>query len=207
MHTKYLYAIKRNFESLLDIFLNEKHESELPVATREVLKYGKTYEPIAHTKYVDIMKYCFNRDIDVREAGIVIQPNLFWLAASPDGLISDKTDDTGFGLIEIKCPKSKKNQNVRNLVNDPTFYVELINDEPVLKRDHPNGYFSQIQMAMGLAGIEYCDFIVFTGNGMIIARTDFDIDYFTNLIKSLNIFYRDYMLPAILRGRCMFTDV
>ena len=33
------------------------------------------------------------------------------------------------------------------------------------------GIFQEVQMAMGLAGVEYCDFIVFTCNGLIIART------------------------------------
>ena len=89
------------------------------------------------------MKYLFNRDIDVRETGIVIQPNLFWLAESPDELVSDKTNDSGFGLLEIKCPKSKRNYTVHDLANDPSFFVQLVEEQPVLKRDHSNGYFSR----------------------------------------------------------------
>ena len=68
---------------MFDFFLNPKPELELSSSTREAFKYGKTYEPIARNKYIDVMKYCFDRDIDVCETGIVIQPNLFWLVASP----------------------------------------------------------------------------------------------------------------------------
>ena len=46
-----------------------------------------------------------------------------------------------------------------------------------LKKDHPNGYYTQIQMAMGFSQITFCDFIVYTFDGMIIIRTQFDEDY------------------------------
>ena len=49
------------------------------------------------------MKFVLKHDINVRESGLVIQPNLFWLAASPDGLVSDHSDSRKGGLIEIKC--------------------------------------------------------------------------------------------------------
>ena len=39
------------------------------------------------------MKFHLNKNIDVREIGLVLQPKLFWLTASPDGLVSDKTNE------------------------------------------------------------------------------------------------------------------
>ena len=98
------------------------------------------------------MKFHLNRNIDIRETGLVLQPKLFWLAASPDGLVSDKSNEDvrKIGLIEIKCPKSKKNSKIDDLVHDQSFYVKYEDGVPVLKRDHPNGYYTQIQMAMGL---------------------------------------------------------
>ena len=41
------------------------------------------------------------RNIFLREAGLVIQPLLFWLGASPDGLIYDKEYSDHPGLFEI----------------------------------------------------------------------------------------------------------
>ena len=98
------------------------------------------------------MKFHLNRIIDIRETGLVLQPKLFWVAASPDGLVSDKSNEDvrQIGLIEIKCPKSKKNSKINDLVHDQSFYVKYEDGVPVLKRDHPKGYYTQIQMAMGL---------------------------------------------------------
>ena len=39
------------------------------------------------------MKFHLNKNIDVREIGLVLQPKLFWLTASPDGLVSGKTNE------------------------------------------------------------------------------------------------------------------
>ena len=100
---------------------------------------------------------------------LALQPKLFWLAASPNVLVSDKSNEDvrQIGLIEIKCPKSKKNSKINDLVHDPSFYVKYEDGVPVLKKDHPNGYYTQIQMAMGLSQITFCDFIIFTFDDML----------------------------------------
>ena len=99
------------------------------------------------------MKFHLNRNIDIRETGLVLQPKLFWLAASPDGLVSDKSNEDvrQIGLIEIKCPKSKKNSKINDLVHDQSFYVKYDDGVPLPKKDQPNGYDKKIQMAMGLS--------------------------------------------------------
>ncbi len=71
---------------------------------------------------------------------------------------------------------------------------------PVLKKDHSNGYYSHIQMAMGLSGAPFCDFIVYKFKGMIIAKTPFNNEYFINLTQKLNSFYKNYMLPKIINN-------
>ena len=67
------------------------------------LDYGVFHEPIARVQYLDIMRYKLNRDVKIRETGLVIQPNLYWVAASPDGMVNLGEQP---GLIEIKCPES-----------------------------------------------------------------------------------------------------
>ena len=164
---------------------------------QDAFKHGREHEPVARRQYEEYLKYNLRHDVSVRETGIVVQPHFFWLAASPDGLVADKTGDA-IGLLEIKCPKSKKNSSPEELINDDKFYVSLVDGKPELKNDHPNGCYSQIQMAMGLSGAPFCDFIVYTFKGLIIARTLFDNEYFINLIQKLNTFYRKYMLPRII---------
>ena len=50
---------------------------------------------------------------------------LFWLAASPDGVVSDQPNEDvrQIGLMEIKCPKSKKSSKINDLAQDQSFYV------------------------------------------------------------------------------------
>ena len=93
-------------------------------------------------------------------------------------------------------PKTKRKSTPDDLMADESFYVSLVNGKPELKREH--GYYTQIQMAMGLSGAPYCDFIVYTFKGLIIVRTPFNNEYFVNVIQKLNIFYRKYMLPLLI---------
>ena len=53
-------------------------------------------------------------------------------------------------------------------------------------------------MRMGLSQITLCNFIVYTFDGMIIIRTQFDEDYFFSLLQKLNFFHKDFMLPKIV---------
>ena len=117
----------------------------------EALQHGKTFEPVARDLYIDVMKYHLNRDVQVRETGIVIQPEFYWLAASPDGLMKDIQNTPATGLLEIKCPKSKRNCTPNELFEDKSFYVGIKNCEPYLKKIHGFGYYTQIQMAYGIS--------------------------------------------------------
>eukprot|EP00795_Rhopilema_esculentum_P005817 gene5817-11118_t len=95
---------KRYFEALANQLLNPKTETEL---VKDAFKHGIMYEPVARKQYEEYLKYNLRHDAAVRETGIVVQPYLFWLAASPDGLVSDNTE-AGTGLLEIKCPNTKR---------------------------------------------------------------------------------------------------
>ena len=189
---------KRNFESLVEVFLNPKATEDLPVSVRDKMKHGKTYEPVAREKYQNALFFHLNRDCAVRETGCLIQPNLPWLLASPDGLVSDAIMGES-GLIEIKCPKTKCQHSVKNLLDDENFYIgKDTNNNLFLKKDHPFGYYTQVQMALGLSGLNYTDFVVYTFKCMLIVRVQFDGVFFINLVNKLNIFYKDYLLPHLL---------
>ena len=60
----------------------------------------------------------------VHETGFVIQPFLFWLAASPDGLIAYQTSDKKL-LLEITYLHTKRNMSPVDLVQDPNIFCEL----------------------------------------------------------------------------------
>ena len=137
------------------------------------------------------------KHVSVRETGIVIQPLLYWLAASPEGLITDESSTPILGLIEIKRPFSKRNRYPQDMLKDKNFYVELRGGMPHLKEEHSNGYYSQIQMAMGLSQLKFCDFIVYSFRGMIIICIPFSEIYFIKLTEKLNHFFKNALLYLI----------
>ena len=133
----------------------------------------------------------------VHETGLVIQPSLFWLAASPDGLVAYQTSDKKL-LLEIKRPHTKRPMSPTDLIQGRNFYVNLENGKPVLKKSHSTRYYSQIQLAIELSGFDTCDFVAYTFEGLIIVRTAFDVSYFDSLIQKLNSFYKKFMLPRMV---------
>ena len=97
---------QKNFETLTEnLFLKSKKSSN---KTQEALNHGTKFEPSASQIYNNVMKFKWKHYVSVRETGIVIQLLLYWLAASPDGLVTDESATPIFGLIEIKYPLSKR---------------------------------------------------------------------------------------------------
>ena len=81
-------------------------------------------------------------NVSVRETGIVIQSLLYWYPASPVTiLITDESSTPILGLIEIKCPFSKRNLHLQDMLKDKNFYVELRDGMSHSKEEHSNGYY------------------------------------------------------------------
>ena len=126
----------------------------------------------------------------IRETGLVVQPYLFWLGASPDGSLMDSSC-TEPALIEIKCPYTKWHLSPTELLKNEKFYVFIKDGVTYLKK---YGYYSQVQLAMGLSQTKLCYFIVYTFKDLIITRVNFDEMYFKNMVIKLNSFYKTYIL-------------
>ena len=67
-----------------------------------------------------------------------------------------------------------------------------------MEKSHSTGYYSQIQLAMGLSGFDTCDFVVYTFKGLIIVRTEFDVSYFESVMQKLDSFCKKFMLPRMV---------
>ena len=85
------------------------------------------------------------------------------------------------------------------MLKDKKFHVELRDGMPHLKEKHSNGYYSQIQMAMGLSQLKFCDFIVYSFKGMIIIRIPFSEIYFIKLTEKLNHFFKNFAMPYMIK--------
>ena len=103
------------------------------------------------------------RNIFLREAGLVMQLLLSWLGAGPGRLICDKEYSDRPGLPEIKCTSNNRNFSPADLLCNHSLYLQQNKiGEVLIKKDHHFGYYTQVQMAMGLSQVNYCDFAAFT---------------------------------------------
>ena len=80
-----------------------------------------------------------------------------------------------------------------------SFYCQLINDRVCLKQTH--SYYYQIQGAMAMAHVEWCDFIVWTTNDMVVERIPFNQSFWDYIYSQLKSIYLSYMLPEIIYPR------
>ena len=155
---------------------------------KEMLNRGNANEDIAKEKFKNVMIYQLNQNIKILETRLSVQPCIPWLGASPDGLVLIASKPC---LIEIKCPYTKRNENPNDLVKEETFYIgSLPTGELFLKKDHLFGYYTQVQMAMGLFGLTLCLFIVYVCKGIVLVNVDFDECYFLDVIDKLSYFYK-----------------
>ena len=158
------------------------------------IRYGISNEAKAANKYAEYMTG-IGHDVQVLECGLVVSSTMPWLAASPDRKVIDKI--FGFGLVEIKCPYSLRHLTPEEACADPSFYCQLVNGKPELKKDHP--YYYQVQGQMGLAGLKWCDFVVFFQKGLIVQRIKFDEPFWKSMITKLTNFYQQHVMPEAMK--------
>ena len=101
----------------------------------------------------------------VKAASLVVHPEYEWLAASPDGLIGDD------GLIEVKSPYRGT-------------YTSI---------EAKPEYAAQIQLQLACTGREWCDFVIYRNDSIIIERVPADGFWLHTHLDSLMEFRDEFM--------------
>ena len=133
------------------------------------MEWGTACEPQARAMYE------LQNDVDVEEVAF-IQLNDY-VGVSPDGLVGED------GLLEIKCPTSKKQI------------------ERALSDSYHSDYKAQIQMQLYVSGRKWCDFVSFdpriNGNASYLQERVYrDEDYIKEMESRINAFI-DSMLNKL----------
>ena len=102
------------------------------------------------------------------------------------------------GVIEVKCPYSKREVTPREACSDPKFYCELVNSEIRLKSSHIYYHQVQLQMYVGADLYQWCDFCVFTCKGLSIQRIFPDSAWQEKYIPELESFFDNCTVPKIV---------
>ena len=112
--------------------LYKKCGGDVPFLAGEAIKHGIKFEPLATQIYEK------RNNIIVTEFGCIPHPIVPFFGASPDGIVSYKSENKNYigRMLEIKCPKSRKITGVI-----------------------PPAYYAQIQGQLEVCDLEYCDFL------------------------------------------------
>jgi len=156
----------------------------------------------------------------IEHPGLCIHESLPWLAASPDGFVTEILETTGDlsiwinggsglvdahgdlqgidlsqGIVEYKCPYSQRDRPPSSIA---PFYRRMRQPNGILAPIPPY-YFDQIQGTMAVTGRLWCDFVVWTPSQTQVSRYFFDSEYWSkSLLPSLEDFYFNLLLPALV---------
>ncbi|XP_046874101.1 uncharacterized protein LOC124466343 [Hypomesus transpacificus] len=145
---------------------------------------GIEMEPVAAAKYTALTGTV------VLPCGFVVNPNAPHLGASPDGRVIDQSEDSPYGLLEIKCPD-------KSTCADCPYLIRQADGDLALKVDHE--YQFQILGQMGVSGAKWCDFFVMSHNDFHLERLHFDVKKWEEVKSKLDYFYFQHFLPALFR--------
>ena len=82
------------------------------------------------------MQKKLHKHFTVYDSGLVVQPTIPYLGATPDGKVFDPTCVSKFGLLEIKCPFPYKNITTEDACNQSSFPLSMVDGSPKLKKQH-----------------------------------------------------------------------
>ncbi|CAN7998184.1 unnamed protein product, partial [Ixodes hexagonus] len=159
------------------------------------VRHGIKYEPVAVQRYESCLR-ALGHDVQVFPCGILVRPECPWLGASPDRVVWDPTEATPHGVVEVKCPYTLKDGGLNEASN---FYMTKDTAGVYrLNRDHK--HYCQILGQMGLSGLLWGDFVVYSHKFLIVERIYFSEDKWLACKAVLDDFYFSVLLPYLCRS-------
>ena len=130
------------------------------------------------------------------QCGLVVCRAHPWLAATPDGWVSDPSVSPSQGLVEFKNPYSYRDLAVSDAVLSKKCECLTINNGRIeLKRTH--SYYYQTQIAMFCTRTKWCDFFLRTTVDFHCERIPFDEPFCGSILPILRRFYILAILPEL----------
>lgn len=129
------------------------------------------------------------------KCGLFVDPELPFLAASPDGLLEDS-------IIEIKCPYSAKNISITEAISLKKISFWKTDKCGTLIINKRHDWFYQVQGQLHITRRNVCIFVVWTEVDMKVEQIEKDDAFWEkNMKDKLKKFYFDCMLPEIIDSR------
>ena len=164
-------------------------------------EWGKLQEPATCKAYIET-KCSVSPGISVKSSGLVIHPEHQWLAASPDGLVTDPTVSDPTGIVEFKNPYKHRESLLKDAASEAKDFCLTVNTQSSslrLKKSHQ--YYYQIQAAMFCTRVKWCDFVVRTNVDLHMERVQWDPEFWMSVLPKLHSFYFTAILPELAMPR------
>ncbi|XP_078540268.1 uncharacterized protein LOC144825351 [Lissotriton helveticus] len=89
-----------------------------PVIQTPATSWGIQNEKRAVQEYEHLKSRNSRGGIKVEDCGTFIHPKKTWLAATPDGVVTNSSTGKPIGLLEVKCPYKHKDHTIREACKD-----------------------------------------------------------------------------------------
>ena len=153
-------------------------------------KWGCDHEKVALDKFVKLYRTT-HENVVLEEAGLFIDPEHPFIAASPDGIVS--CDCCGKSVVEMKCPFCKKDSTL-----DETTQFLVREEAGGLQLDQKHAYYYQLQTQMGCTKVESGYFVVYTNCDLHMERTLFDSSLWQELCFKADHIFKTAVLPELV---------
>lgn len=163
-------------------------------------EWGIRNEAVAIEQYQKHQQSRGHIGLTVSPVGFFISSSHPFLGATPDGAVFDPSSpEEPYGFLEVKCPYSQRERTPNEACNSPGFCCtyDPTRNQVSLRKNH--SYYCQVQGQMGIGERPWCDFIIFTNQGISVERIKFNSNFWHNeLLPKLVDFYDNCLAPEIV---------
>ncbi|XP_030599619.1 uncharacterized protein LOC115790089 [Archocentrus centrarchus] len=178
---------------------------EGPRVQTRAMSWGVHKEAEVVRRYQKLKTLALGRQVSVQDCGLFIDPQRPWLAASPDGIVTDRRTGRWLLCLEVKCPYKHRHRLVEDACReDPAFCLQIHEEDgqepggaPVYRLKTSHSYYTQIQCQLAVTGLQQADLVVFTLKETAVVRVTFDPELWEQTVSKLEVFYRDAVLPHV----------
>ncbi|XP_024859153.2 uncharacterized protein LOC108229003 [Kryptolebias marmoratus] len=176
-----------------------------PRVQTRAMSWGIKMESEAVRRYQTLKTAALGRPVLVQDCGLFIDTRRPWLAASPDGIVTDRRTGQWLLCLEVKCPFKHRDRRVEDACrDDPAFCLQIEDEDgrnhrepPVYRLKTSHSYFTQIQCQLAVTGLKRADLVVFTLKETAVVPVTFDPELWDETVSKLEVFYRDAVLPHV----------
>ena len=117
------------------------------------------------------------------------------MGATPDGIVT--CGCCGTSVLEIKCPYSCR----ETAFADAGQHFLLKKDDGHFHLDVKHSYYYQVQAQIKLCSVEYCDFVVWREEELVIQRILPDVNFIMDVFRKCEQLIKLAVIPEMLGKR------